>query len=87
MNLYTVNITRRAAKELEDLPGSDYERVKSEILALKEQPRPPRSLKLRGRDGWRIRIGDYRVIYEILDKELLVLVIKVAHRRDIYKKK
>lgn len=60
---YEVFIRRRASKELADLPLRDYERVKASIFALGEDLRPQGCLKLAGRPGWRIRVGDYRVIY------------------------
>ena len=58
--------------------------IKQAILNLAENPRPNGCKKLVGRDGYRIRIGNYRVIYEIFDAELLVDVIAVGHRKDIY---
>ena len=64
---YEVFIRRRASKELADLPLRDYERVKASIFALGDDPRPHGCLKLTGRPGWRIRVGDYRVIYEVDD--------------------
>jgi mRNA interferase RelE/StbE len=53
--------------------------------ALRSEPRPPDVKKLKGREGWRIRVGDYRVIYSITDKELLVLVVRIGHRSEIYR--
>lgn len=66
---YEVLMRRRASKQLADLPLRDYERVKRSISALGEDPRPPGCLKLTGRAGWRIRIGRFRVIYEVDDPE------------------
>ena len=82
---YTITILRRAQKELADLPVQEAERIISAINALAEDPRPPGSLKLSGREGWRIRIGDYRVIYEIEDAILTITVLNVGHRRKIYR--
>ena len=81
---YEVLIRRRAAKQLAELPLRDYERVKVSIFALGDNPRPQGCLKLTGRPGWRIRIGNYRVIYEVEDQRRTVTVLDVGNRRDIY---
>lgn len=83
--IYTILILRRAQKELEQLPRGAYERVRDAIFALAENPRPHGCKKLAGRDGWRIRAGDYRIIYEIDDKQETVTVFHVGHRRDVYR--
>lgn len=82
---YAVSILRRAQKELARLPLEAYERVRDAIYLLANDPRPPGCLKLTGREGWRIRVGDYRVIYEIDDKQQTVTVLHVGHRRDVYR--
>jgi len=82
---YGVFILRRAQKELADLPAESYERVRDAIRTLAQDPRPPGCLKLTGREGWRIRVGDYRVIYEIDDKQQRVTVLHVGHRQDVYR--
>ncbi len=82
---HKVTILRRAQKELALLPGEAYRRVRDAIAALAEDPRPPGCLKLTGRDGWRIRISSYRVVFEIDDSEKVVTVLHVGHRRDIYR--
>lgn len=82
---YKVAILRRAQKELGALPGETYARVRDAIGGLGEQPRPLGCRKLMGRDGWRIRIGDYRVVYEIDDGGQVVTVLHVGHRRDVYR--
>jgi len=82
---YTVLILRRAQKELAQLPGDTYERVRDAIRALSQNPRPPGSFKLTGREGWRIRVSNYRVIYEIDDQQQTVTVLHVGHRRDVYR--
>lgn len=82
---YTVLILRRAQKELEHLPHGAYERVRDAIRALAPEPRPHGCAKLTGRDGWRIRVGDYRVIYEIDDAQHTVTVFHIGHRRDVYR--
>ena len=83
--IYRVTILRRAQEELGALAGEAYARVRDAIVALGEDPRPPGCLKLTGRDGWRIRIGDYRVVYEIDDSGRMVTVLHVGHRRDVYR--
>jgi len=82
---YTVLILRRAQKELAQLPSEVYERVRDAIRALGSNPRPPGCLKLQGREGWRIRTGSYRVIYEIDDERHTVTILHIGHRRDIYR--
>lgn len=81
---YEVLILRRAQKQLADLPKGDYVRVRDAVAALSDDPRPTGCKKLVGRDGWRIRSGDYRVIYEIDDAGGKVTVLHIGHRRDIY---
>ena len=81
---YIVFILRRAQKELAQLPIETYERVLEAIGGLAEDPRSPGCLKLTGREGWRIRVGRYRVIYEVDDSEQTITVLQVGHRRDVY---
>ena len=81
---YEIFILRRAQRALADLPSRDYDRVKSSIFALGDNPRPHGCLKLTGRPGWRVRIGDYRVIYEIDDRTRTVTVLNLGNRREIY---
>ncbi|MPZ86331.1 MAG: type II toxin-antitoxin system mRNA interferase toxin, RelE/StbE family [Actinophytocola sp.] len=70
------------------LPRDIAARIKTGTEALRENQRPAGVKSLAGKHGlWRIRIGDYRVVYEIRDNELLVLVIRVAHRREVYRKR
>lgn len=82
---YHIQVLRRAQKELARLPGQDYERVRDAIRALADDPRPSGCKKLTGREGWRIRVGHYRVLYEIEDAVRIVTVLDVGHRRDIYR--
>jgi mRNA interferase RelE/StbE len=81
---YEVLILRRAQKELADLSRIDYERVRDAVAVLAENPRPTGCKKLVGREGWRIRSGDYRVIYEIDDAQKKITVLHIGHRRDVY---
>jgi len=82
---YTVLTLRRVQKELTHLPGEPYVGVRESIRALAQDPRPPGCLKLSGREGWRIRVGDYRVIYEIDDSLKVVTILHVGHRADVYR--
>lgn len=83
--IYTVEILRSAQKQLAKIDGQDRKRIINAIRALANDPRPPGNKKLSGRPAWRIRVGTYRVIYEVCDKQLLVLVVVIGHRRDIYR--
>ena len=85
MTEYSVTILRRAQRELAQLPPEIYPRIRDAILRLSDSPRPPGCVKLAGRDGWRIRIGSYRVVYEIEDSERTVSVLHIGHRRDVYR--
>ena len=82
--MYSLNFTRKALKELEKLNEPYYSSIKQAIYTLTIQPRPMGYKKLKGRDSYRIRVGNYRVIYEIFDNILTVEVIDLGHRKDIY---
>lgn len=81
---YFLLILRRAQKQLANIDKTEFERVRDAIASLAENPRPTGCKKLTGRNGWRIRIGNYRVIYEIDDSRREVTVLDIGHRRDIY---
>jgi len=82
---YRIEILRLVRKQLEKIQESDRNRIIDSIRSLAENPRPTGSKKLSGRQAWRIRIGTYRVIYEVQDSELVILVVTVGHRRDVYR--
>ena len=83
---YKIGIKSSAAKALADLPAADQRRIAAKIDSLAANPRPQGSQKLAGVDDlYRIRSGDYRVIYQILDRQLVVLLIRIAHRREVYR--
>ncbi|MGD0649129.1 MAG: type II toxin-antitoxin system RelE/ParE family toxin [Acidobacteriaceae bacterium] len=85
MGRYSVELKPSARKELERLPGKVIERIFPRLEALEVEPRPPGCKKLKGgRDEWRIRVGDYRVVYTIDDVKLRVSVTRVRHRGDVY---
>ena len=83
---YTVVISRAAQKAMDRLDGDIYSRIIHKLESLEDNPRPMGVEKLAGADNlYRIRVGDWRVIYMIQDKNLMVLVVKVAHRREVYR--
>ena len=82
---YQVILSKSVQKELDRLPDDLATRILARLAALETNPRPADVKKLKGRDAWRIRVGDYRVIYEIHDRQLEILVITVGHRREIYR--
>lgn len=85
---YRVEVAPAAVRQLRKLDRVAQRRVQAAIELLAEQPRPNGAKKLAGGDGeWRVRTGDYRIIYEIHDKVLHVLVVAVGHRRDIYERR
>jgi mRNA interferase RelE/StbE len=81
---YEVFILRRAQKQLATLPKQNYSRIRDSLAELAANPRPSGCKKLIGREGWRIRSGDYRVIYEIDDGQRRVTILDIGHRKDIY---
>lgn len=85
MASYRLLIKPSAVTDLEALPRKDRRRMVSRIQALAIDPRPTGSEKLSGHDLYRIRQGNYRVLYSIQDTDLVVLMIKVGHRRDVYR--
>lgn len=87
MASYKIFIKPSAKKELESLPQDDLTRIVDKIKNLSSDPRPPGAEKLSGEDKYRIRHGNYRIVYLIEDDKLIVIVVKVGHRRDVYKKK
>jgi len=82
---YRLLVKPSAVKEIEALPRQDRPRIVAKISSLARDPRPPGSEKLSGRDQYRLRQGDYRILYEIQDLDLVVVVVKVGHRREVYR--
>lgn len=85
MASYRLEIKRSAAKELAALPKPDRARVITRIRTLADEPRPPGCEKLSGQERYRVRQGDYRILYEIVDAVRIVMVVKIGHRRDVYR--
>jgi len=83
---YQLVIARAAQRGLKSLPRPIAARIDARILALADNPRPPDVKKLRVPGSmYRIRVGDYRVVYQILDREVIVIVVRVGHRREVYR--
>ncbi|MCF6174572.1 MAG: type II toxin-antitoxin system RelE/ParE family toxin [Victivallaceae bacterium] len=85
MAKYKIKIKASAIKELNKIPSQYLKKITAKISALSENPRPMGCEKLSGEEKYRIRQGNYRIIYSITDGLLLVHVIKIGHRKDIYK--
>ena len=85
MPSYTILLTKKAQKQIDKLTNNIADPIIEAIASLENEPRPNGSIKLKGRESYRIRVGNYRVIYEIQDEELIVDVIALGHRKDIYK--
>ncbi len=85
MARYKLVVRRSVAKDLRALPQADIARVLARIEALQDDPRPPGCEKLSGLERYRIRQGVYRILYEIADEVLTVVVVKVGHRREVYR--
>lgn len=83
---YTVRMNSRTCKELARLPGDMHRRVIRKLDALEANPRPVGVEKLSGtEDLYRVRVGDWRIVYAIRDRELVVIVIRIGHRREVYR--
>ena len=83
---YRIEVTPAAARQLRKLDPHARRRVQAAVELLAQEPRPSGAKKLVGGDrDWRVRTGDYRIVYEVHDEVLLVLVLAVGHRRDIYR--
>jgi mRNA interferase RelE/StbE len=82
--IYTVKLIPQAEKMLDSFQADLRDRIIDALERLKNNPRPSGCKKLKSRDAYRIRVGDYRVVYEIRDDVLVILVVRVAHRRDVY---
>lgn len=85
MSTYRITFTSKAAREFKKLPREAQRLLKSALDTVADNPRGPGTKKLINRDGWRVRKGNYRAIYEIIDDELVVNVVRVGHRRDVYR--
>lgn len=85
MGRYSIEVTRSAMKELEAIPKADLKRILARIKSLADEPRPPESRKLCAQERYRIRQGNYRILYTINDTQITVVVVRVGHRREAYR--
>lgn len=85
MASYRLRFKQSVAKDLRDIPKDDVARILKRIDALAEDPRPPGSEKLSAQERYRIRQGVYRILYEIEAGQLVIVVVKVGHRREVYR--
>ena len=85
MGSFEIIFKQSVAKDLRQIPKKDVARILKRIEALREEPRPPGVEKLSGLEKYRVRQGVYRILYEIRNDELIVVVAKISHRRDVYR--
>jgi len=85
MAKYRITIKKSAAKELEDIPKKDLRKIVKRIQSLADNPRPHGSQKLSHKEQYRIRQGDFRIVYSIEDEDSLIDIVKIGHRREIYR--
>ena len=84
---YRIEFSHRAAKAYHALPEDVRRRIEPKIDALAEHPRPYGARKIEGEEtAYRVRVGDYRILYEVHDRPLLILIMNVGHRRDVYRR-
>lgn len=81
---YRVDIRPAAVRALRKVDHQDRPRIQAAIALLAQDPRPPGARALRGRDGYRVRVGDYRILYTVDDGVLVVVVVTLGHRREVY---
>jgi len=86
MASYSLAFKKSVAKDLRSIPNKDVKRILSRINSLRENPRAEGCVKLSNQEKYRVRQGVYRIVYEIQDTELTILVVKVAHRGQVYKR-
>lgn len=83
---YCIEVKRSAAKALQKIPKTDQKRIADKIDSLAQNPPNPDTTKIKGNNPFhKIRVGDYRIIYEIQEKVLMILIVKIGHRKDVYK--
>ncbi len=85
MAKYKISIRKSAIKELGDIPKKDLQKVVRKIQALSANPHPQGSQKLSQKEQYRIRLGNYRIVYSVQDKELTIHIVKIGHRKEIYR--
>jgi len=82
---YSIVVKKSVWKDFKKIPKTDTERILSAIRGLAQSPRPPQAKKLSGQERYRLRQGNYRILYKIEDEQLIVCIVKVGHRREVYR--
>ena len=85
MARYELRFAARVVKDLRGIPRRDVDRILRCVRSLQEDPRPPGARKLAGSESYRVRQGDYRIVYSIFDDVLVVEIVQVGHRKDVYR--
>ena len=85
MEKYRIALKKSVQKDFESIPRKDLQRIISAIESLADDPRPPQSRKLSGREQYRLRQGNYRILYSIQDDLLIIFVVAVGHRKEVYR--
>ena len=85
MAQYKIVVRKSVAKDLKRVPKKDVQRILKSIKALAQDPRPPQSKKLSDEEKYRLRCGVYRILYEIQDEQLIICIVRVRHRKDVYR--
>jgi mRNA interferase RelE/StbE len=83
--VYRILLLPQAQKDLEDLQGKIFEQIMARMTVLRQDPRPPGSIKLTNEEGYRLKSGNYRIVYRIEDKEKKVYVYRIKHRKEAYR--
>lgn len=83
---YSIEFRPSALRTLRKLDSEQQARIRGAIIILAQDPRPPGSRKLQGREGYRVRVGNFRIIYAIENARLTILVVAIGHRRDVYRR-
>ncbi len=83
---FEIRLARRAVRSLASLERREQQRLRAALDLLSDNPRPPNCVAMQGEDSvYRVRVGDYRIVYEVLDNVLLVHVVRIGHRREVYR--
>ena len=82
--MYNIKFEKRVSRDLKKIDKKEIPVILDQINQLTENPYPSNASKLKGRDAWRIRTGNYRIIYSVVEHDLLILVVKIGHRKDVY---
>jgi len=85
MARYSVIVRKSVSKDLKGIPKKDVRRIVAAIKSLADDPRPPTAKKLSGQERYRLRQGNYRILYEIQDEKLIICVVRIGNRRDVYR--